>query len=414
MFHVPVLNLKCFGEVDFSNVTNLAELGALLIGATGTGTVTSVGLTLPGGLDVANSPVTGSGTITVTTSLSGLVKASGGAFVNATAGTDYLTASSTSTLTNKTLSTGCVIATGTSFTGAAMNLGSDATGDIYYRNNSGNLVRLGIGTSGQTLGVNSGVPQWQSVSQVANFTSGAIDNVTIGANFPVTAGFTQVLVRDPASANNTTIQVVGGTVLVLKNSSLVTKISFRNSSNSEKFAIDYGNSLVSSTLAFQTLSINGLTITNNGSNTLNITAGKTVEVQNSVIFQAVDSSTVSFGSGGSVAYTNLSQTFTSPEGFSNSFSLVPDSITGSGAIPLNRPSLAIDTTGGAIALTLADGFNGQVLILALLADGGDAVITPANLLGATTITMNDVKDAVVLQFMFATWVIISNIGCTVA
>jgi hypothetical protein len=40
------------------------------------------------------------------------------------------------------------------------NLGSDATGDLYYRDSSGNFVRLPIGTSGQTLKVVSGLPAW--------------------------------------------------------------------------------------------------------------------------------------------------------------------------------------------------------------------------------------------------------------
>lgn len=41
-----------------------------------------------------------------------------------------------------------------------MGLGSDATGDIYYRNGSGRLARLAIGTSEQVLSIASGVPTW--------------------------------------------------------------------------------------------------------------------------------------------------------------------------------------------------------------------------------------------------------------
>lgn len=39
-------------------------------------------------------------------------------------------------------------------------LGSDATGDIYYRNSSGFFTRLGIGTSGDVLTVSGGLPSW--------------------------------------------------------------------------------------------------------------------------------------------------------------------------------------------------------------------------------------------------------------
>lgn len=57
---------------------------------TGGGTVNSVALSMPSGFTVSGSPVTNSGILAVTTSLSGLVKASGGAFTAATAGSDYL------------------------------------------------------------------------------------------------------------------------------------------------------------------------------------------------------------------------------------------------------------------------------------------------------------------------------------
>lgn len=57
--------------------------------AAGSGTVTSVGLSMPTGFSVASSPVTSSGTIAVTTSLSGVLKGTGSAITAATAGTDY-------------------------------------------------------------------------------------------------------------------------------------------------------------------------------------------------------------------------------------------------------------------------------------------------------------------------------------
>lgn len=65
-------------------------------------------------------------------------------------------ASATETLTNKTLSTGTVI------TAATMTLGSDSTGDIYYRTAGGLLARLPIGSAGQVLTASSGLPLWAS------------------------------------------------------------------------------------------------------------------------------------------------------------------------------------------------------------------------------------------------------------
>lgn len=43
---------------------------------------------------------------------------------------------------------------------AIYNDASGATGDLYYRDASGNFVRLGIGSAGQTLKVSSGLPSW--------------------------------------------------------------------------------------------------------------------------------------------------------------------------------------------------------------------------------------------------------------
>lgn len=68
-------------------------------------------------------------------------------------------------------------------------LGSDATGDLYYRSNSGPLARLGIGTNGQALVVSSGLPAWANLvllnwsvvagtTQAAQINSGYIANAS--------------------------------------------------------------------------------------------------------------------------------------------------------------------------------------------------------------------------------------------
>lgn len=43
-----------------------------------------------------------------------------------------------------------------------LDVGSDNTGDIYYRDSSGNFTRLPIGSEGQVLKVVSGLPQWSN------------------------------------------------------------------------------------------------------------------------------------------------------------------------------------------------------------------------------------------------------------
>lgn len=50
---------------------------------------------------------------------------------------------------------------------------------------------------------------------------------------------------------------------------------------------------------------NGLAITNNGTNTLNIATGKTVTVSNTITQTATDGATIAFGLGGTVVYSGL-------------------------------------------------------------------------------------------------------------
>jgi hypothetical protein len=65
------------------------------------------------------------------------------------------------TVTTGTWSTGAVIA------GATMTLGSDAEGDVYYRNSSGVLTRLARGSDNDTLMMNGNVPNWEAVTEGA-------------------------------------------------------------------------------------------------------------------------------------------------------------------------------------------------------------------------------------------------------
>ena len=84
------------------------------------------------------------------------------------------------------------------------------------------------------------------------------------------------------------------------------------------------------------------------------------------------------------------------------------------AIDVTKSITHINTTAGAHAGTMANGTNGQIKVITMIADGGDSVITPANLAGGTTITFNDVGDTVVCLFTNSNWVVISNVGATVA
>lgn len=79
-----------------------------------------------------------------------------------------------------------------------IDLGSDATGDVYYRNSSGNFVRLPIGSSGQALKVSSGVPAWGTDLNGIYTGSGSLSGATT-----VTMGTNQLLFSGSSGAGHT-------------------------------------------------------------------------------------------------------------------------------------------------------------------------------------------------------------------
>jgi hypothetical protein len=87
-----------------------------------------------------------------------------------------------------------------------------------------------------------------------------------------------------------------------------------------------------------------------------------------------------------------------------------------GAISILAYFTTINTDAGGDAYTLANGtVIGQLKKIYLLTDGGgNATITPVNLAGGTTITMNDAGDYVVLVWDGTDWNVLENIGSTIA
>ena len=92
-------------------------------------------------------------------------------------------------------------------------------------------------------------------------------------------------------------------------------------------------------------------------------------------------------------------------------------ITASGAISLNTLVTILDSTSGAQSLTLAAGVAGQVKIISMKTDSGDATLTESNgnLQGvSTSIVWNDVGDGVTLLYTGAKWVVVGQYGVTIS
>jgi hypothetical protein len=156
------LTLSAAQAATFAGAVTVASLACTAAGTFGGG-YGSTGATIStAGVIQANGAITSDGAVTGAT-LAGTIS---------TAAQNSITSASSlatvGTVTSGTWSTGAVIG------GATVTVGSDATGDVYYRNASGVFTRLAVGSDADVLTLASGVPSW------ATPTTGDITGVTAG------------------------------------------------------------------------------------------------------------------------------------------------------------------------------------------------------------------------------------------
>jgi hypothetical protein len=89
------------------------------------------------------------------------------------------------------------------------------------------------------------------------------------------------------------------------------------------------------------------------------------------------------------------------------------SLSGAGAIPVTADIVKLTTTA-ADALTLADGVDGQELVIIMIADGGAGTLTPSNPGGFSTLTFDDVGDSAHLVFTNSKWYLVGTPTATKA
>lgn len=178
----------------------------------GAGTVTSVGLSMPTGFSVSGSPVTGSGTLAVSTTLSGILKGTGSGFTTATSGTDYAPATSGTSIlygngsggfSNVTVgsglsfSAGTLSATGGTGTVTSITAGAGLTGGTITTSGTIALATSGVtaasytnasitvDTYGRITSASSGTAPVTSVSGTAPIASsgGTTPTISLNANY---------------------------------------------------------------------------------------------------------------------------------------------------------------------------------------------------------------------------------------
>jgi hypothetical protein len=74
---------------------------------------------------------------------------------------------------------------------------------------------------------------------------------------------------------------------------------------------------------------------------------------------------------------------------------------------------SVDADAGGDIVTLADGTIGQVMTFVCVSATGVLTLTPANLAGGTSVTMNAAGESVILQFVDTNWYIIGGNAYTV-
>jgi len=93
-----------------------------------------------------------------------------------------------------------------------------------------------------------------------------------------------------------------------------------------------------------------------------------------------------------------------------------ETIAGGGtttALDLTESLHSVDADAGGDIFTLADGTIGQVMTITMVSATGIATVTPANLAGGTSVTMNAAGETVMLQFVDTQWYIIGGNAYTV-
>lgn len=119
------------------------------------GTVLSVGLSMPSGFVVSNSPVTSSGTLAVSTTLNGVLHGNGSGF---TAGSVNLATEVSGILPAASGGTG-------------INTSATPTGSILYTSAAGTWATLPAGSNTQVLTLTGGVPTWAPATNAGTVTS---------------------------------------------------------------------------------------------------------------------------------------------------------------------------------------------------------------------------------------------------
>ena len=105
--------------------------------------------------------------------------------------------------------------------------------------------------------------------------------------------------------------------------------------------------------------------------------------------------------GSALTYAEMDANFTHVDLFKS-----VENVTGGGALSTSTVVSFISTTG-VESYTLADGVEGQQKIIIMKADGGNATVTPTNLVGYTSVRLTGTNNNFHLLYGSTGWNIIA-------
>ncbi len=366
--------------------------------AGGSGTVTSVSVVSANGFAGTVATATTTPAITLSTTITGILKGNGTAISSATDGTDYLSPTtglklnqtSQQTITNNSPIFGSLtasqiaafdsnsalqslaVATYPSLTELSYVKG--VTSAIQTQLNS-KIGGLTVGTTTITSGTNT---------RILYDNSGVLGEYTLTGSGTVAVMQTSPALITPALgvATATSIAIGGATIgsngLAVTGHVLVEGVTSTGATGTGKFVFDGTPTLVTPVLGVATAtSINGLTITTT-TGTLTMANGKTLSVAKSLTLDGTDSTTMTFPStSATIARTDAAQTFTGTQTFAQTI-LTANAITASSnaaTIPVTsgRNIVTNDSANNmTITMTTTSAVNMQTCIVQILDFSGVA------------------------------------------
>ncbi len=112
--------------------------------------------------------------------------------------------------------------------------------------------------------------------------------------------------------------------------------------------------------------------------------------------------------GSALTYTEMDDNFTHLDLYKS-----VENVTGGGALSLTT-AVSLITTTGTEAYTLADGIEGQIKVISMKVNGGNATVTPDNYVNGTSILFNNVNDTITLLYQTTGWVQLARQNATVS